>query len=206
MTESTSLESRLGGSPAKRDQLLDTIVGYVLENGVSQLTLRNLARAAGSNNRMLLYYFGTRENLIVAALQGAEDRFPGMQAIIAGIDNRAVPLDSRLFAAWQTISDPSNRPFHRLFFEIFGIAGFQHQQFTDLLTAISTEWVAHVAAAFSDVGVPDARALVFAHELVALWRGLQATLLSMGDEDLVNRAAVEATEALLVRVRHAASC
>ena len=201
MTEPKPSDAAAGQSQPRSQQLLDNIIGYVLENGVSQLTLRTLAQAAGSNNRMLLYYFGSRENVIVAALEGAEARFPGMRAIIPNLDDHSIPLDTRLFEAWQSIADPQNRPFHRLFFEIFGIAGFQHQQFTDLLTAISTEWVAHVAAAFEHEGVPDALALVFAHELVALWRGLQATLLSLGDEDLVNRAAVDATTALLARVR-----
>ncbi|WP_161580429.1 TetR/AcrR family transcriptional regulator [Subtercola vilae] len=189
---------------ARREALLVRVVDHVLENGISQLTLRELAAAAGSNNRMLLYYFGTRENVIVAALEGAERRFPTMRAIIPAIDDTSIALEQRLTDAWCTISDPANLPFHRLFFEIFGQAGFRRQQFTELLGDIGTEWVTHVAKAFEHEGVDPERSLVFAHEIVALWRGLQATLLSVGDAALVDRAARESTAALVGRLRPAA--
>jgi AcrR family transcriptional regulator len=52
-----------GGSGApERERLLGLVAGYVLEHGIADLTLRRLAAAIGSNNRMLLYYFGSRRN------------------------------------------------------------------------------------------------------------------------------------------------
>jgi hypothetical protein len=65
--------------------------------------------------------------------------------------------------------------------------------------------VGQVAAAYRAEGVEEARAESFAHETVALWRGFQATLLSAGSSAAVHRAAVEATEALVARVRSAAA-
>ena len=196
--------SEEGGS-GRREMLLAKIVDYVLANGISELTLRGLASAVGSNNRMLLYYFGSRDEIIVAALEGAADRFPGIRWIFEALDDEAVPLADRLLGAWGTISDPVNLPFHRLFFEIFGMAGFERQRFTALLGTIGTEWVNHVAAAFAADGVPADRSLMFAHEIVALWRGFQATLISMGDPAIVDRAARDATSALLARAKGAAS-
>ena len=193
------------GGAGRREMLLAKIVDYVLANGITELTLRGLALAVGSNNRMLLYYFGSREAIIVAALEGAEDRFLGMRSIFDALDDRSVPLADRLLGAWGTISDPVNLPFHRLFFEVFGMAGFERQRFTALLGTIGTEWVNHVAAAFAADGVPADRSLVFAHEIVALWRGLQATLISMGDAALVDRAARDATLALVDRAKGVAS-
>ncbi|MCU1476104.1 MAG: hypothetical protein JWQ64_797 [Subtercola sp.] len=184
----------------RKQLLLDRIVDYVLENGITQLTLRGLATAVGSNNRMLLYYFGSREELIIAALDGAELRFPGMAAVITALDTSTAPLDERLLSAWATISDPANLPFHRLFFEIFGLAGFERQRFRTFLGEVGTEWVAHVSAVLVEGGVPDAQAELFAHEIVALWRGLQATLLTGGDRAVIDRAARAATAALLDRV------
>ena len=55
---------------------------------------------------------------------------------------------------------------------------------------------------------PQAAGALFAslaHETVALWRGFQATVLSAGWSEAVDRAAVDATEALVARVRVAAS-
>ncbi len=46
---------------AHRTQLLNTIVAYVLKHGVATLSLRPLAKAVGSSPRVLLYYFGSKE-------------------------------------------------------------------------------------------------------------------------------------------------
>jgi len=189
----------------KRAELLERVVDHVLESGISQLTLRGLATAVGSNNRMLLYYFGSREELVVAALHGAERRFPGIVGVVDHLAGPDLPLDQRLLAVWRTVSDPVNRPFNRLFFEVFGLASFDPERYATLLGDIGTEWVAQVAAAYRAEGVDGVRAESLAHETVALWRGLQATLLSAGAGPGVERAAVDATEALVARVRAAAS-
>ncbi|UFS58205.1 TetR/AcrR family transcriptional regulator [Subtercola endophyticus] len=189
----------------QKEALLERIVDYVLEHGVTQLTLRSLAATVDSNNRMLLYYFGSREELIVAALAGAETRFPSMAHVITSLDDESRPLDDRLLAAWQTISDPANLPFHRLFFEIFGLAGFEQQRFDAFLGEVGSQWIEHVAAAFEHSGVEPARATRFAHEVVALWRGFQATLLTGGDPAVIDRAAREATRALSDRAADVSS-
>ncbi|MEF2975885.1 TetR/AcrR family transcriptional regulator [Subtercola sp. YIM 133946] len=186
--------------PDRRQLLLESIVDFVLENGVAQLTLRGLANAVGSNNRMLLYYFGSREELIIAALAGAEQRFPGMGRMVVLIDDDSLPVGDRLLEAWAILADPQNLPLHRLFFEIFGLAGFERQRFTAFLGAVGTEWVEHLSTALARRGVTDAQADLFAHEAVALWRGFQATLLSGGDPQLVDRSARAATHALVDRV------
>jgi AcrR family transcriptional regulator len=183
------------GSDRRRD-LLDRVVDHVLEHGVADLTLRGLSAAVGSNNRMLLYYFGSRDELIITALEAAGTRFPSMQSLLGVIDDATVPLDDRLDAVWRIIASPENLPYHRLFFQIFGLAGFEQERFTRLLDTVGTEWAAHVAQAFQDEGVDAAEATVLAHQVVALWRGLQATLISTGDLDLVNRAAAGAIRAI----------
>ena len=188
------------GASDRRARLLDRVVDYVLEHGIADLTLRRLADAVGSNNRMLLYYFGSREGIIVAAITAAEARFPGMQQILVRLDDPALPLGHRLDAAWATIADPANLPFHRLFFQVFGLAGFEQERYAAFLGTIGTEWADHVAAAIEAAGVQADEALAFGHEIVALWRGLQATLIGIGDIRLVNEAAAHGTAALLARV------
>lgn len=189
----------------RREQLLESVVDHVLESGIARLTLRGLATAVGSNNRMLLYYFGSLEELVVTALHAAEYRFNGMTTIFAEFDDRRVPLAERVQGAWTTIQDPENRPFHRLFFEIFGLAGFERDRFDELLGVIGTEWVDNVARAYEAEGLGPDDARLFAHETVALWRGFQATLLSLQDDIVVDRAARPALAALVERIEAAAS-
>ena len=69
---------------SRRDELLDLVTDHVLEHGLIGLTLRPVAAAVGTSDRMLLYHFGSRDDLVTAVVTRAEDR------AIAGID--ALPV------------------------------------------------------------------------------------------------------------------
>ncbi|RKR75031.1 TetR/AcrR family transcriptional regulator [Frondihabitans australicus] len=194
------MESATTAPTDRREQLLESIVDHVLDHGIARLTLRGLASAVGSNNRMLLYYFGSLEDLVITALHRAEVRFPTMTTILVDVEAPGASILERLNGAWATIADPANRPFHRLFFEVFGLAGYGQERFRELLGVIGTEWADSVARAYVAEGVAQEQAEALAHETVALWRGLQATLLSTGDDALVSRAALPALAALAARV------
>jgi AcrR family transcriptional regulator len=55
-------------SDDKRDALLDSMADFVLTHGLSAASLRPLAKAAGLSDRMLLYYFKDKDDLIAAIL------------------------------------------------------------------------------------------------------------------------------------------
>ena len=52
-----------------RETLLPLLAAYVLENGLADVSLRPLAKAAGTSDRMLLYHFGSKEELVAALLE-----------------------------------------------------------------------------------------------------------------------------------------
>jgi len=187
----------------RRAALLDRVTDYVLEHGISNLTLRGVAQAVGSNNRMLLYYFDSREQLVMAALESANHRFPALDRVVDALDAPGTPIAERLERVWTVLADPANRPFHRLFFEVMGIAGFERADYMPLLGTVGTEWVDRARRAFADEGVEPERATALAHEVVALWRGLQVTLITSGDEAGVAAAAEAGTRSIVERLRRA---
>jgi len=168
------------GPEPESDRLLRLTAGYVLEHGIAGLTLRRLSTAIGSNNRMLLYYFGSKEQLISRALLVASTGFPALSSAISALDGPE-PLVDRLNACWTGIAAAENLPFHRLFFEVFGVAAHQPGRFDEFLTSVGHDWVNQVAGYLRADGVPPPTAASLARELVALWRGLQFDLLSTGD-------------------------
>jgi AcrR family transcriptional regulator len=186
---------------SRRAELLERVVDHLLEQGIADLTLRRVSAAVGSNNRMLLYYFGSREQLIETALQAASFRFPTMPTLLDVLDDASRPVPERLVAVWADLADPQLLPYHRLFFQVFGLAGFAPERFTSLLDAVGTEWVGRVTAALTADGLPPRVAETLAHEVVALWRGLQATLISTGDRAAVDRAAAGGIAALWAGAR-----
>jgi AcrR family transcriptional regulator len=53
---------------AARDRLLAAMSAHVLDHGLTAASLRPLAKAAGTSDRMLIYYFGSKAALIDAVL------------------------------------------------------------------------------------------------------------------------------------------
>jgi AcrR family transcriptional regulator len=174
----------MSGEP-ERDRLLRLIADYVLEHGIAGMTLRGLGATIGTNNRMLLYYFGSKEQLIGQALTAAAQRFPAFTAGMAALDDPRVPLVDRLLAAWRGIAAPENRPFLQLFFEVFGQAAHNPGRFDGFLANVGHDWTNQVAKALQTDGVPSADAGALAREIVAVWRGLQFDLLSTNDAEAV---------------------
>ncbi|MDE2280697.1 MAG: TetR family transcriptional regulator, partial [Xanthomonadaceae bacterium] len=46
--------------PPRKDALIEPIVGYLLEHGLANLSLRPLATAIGTSARLLVYHFESK--------------------------------------------------------------------------------------------------------------------------------------------------
>ena len=77
--------SKTAPTDVKRGELLDRLADYVLANGLSAATLRPLARAAGTSDRMLLYYFPDKDAVIAAVVGRIAER------MTAVLDSRRAP-------------------------------------------------------------------------------------------------------------------
>jgi AcrR family transcriptional regulator len=58
----------------RREELLARCTDHVLEHGLIGLSLRPLAAAVGTSDRMLIYHFGNRDALVSAVLDESTDR------------------------------------------------------------------------------------------------------------------------------------
>ena len=61
-------------SASRREELLDEVVDHVLEHGLIGLTLRPVAKAIGTSDRMLIYHLGSRDQLVAEVTTRACDR------------------------------------------------------------------------------------------------------------------------------------
>ncbi len=52
----------------RREELLERVTDHVLAHGLIGLTLRPLAAAVGTSDRMLVYHFGNRDSLVSAVV------------------------------------------------------------------------------------------------------------------------------------------
>lgn len=59
---------------SRRTQLLDQVTDHVLEHGLTGLTLRPVAAAIGTSDRMLIYHFESRDGLVSAVITRVTER------------------------------------------------------------------------------------------------------------------------------------
>jgi AcrR family transcriptional regulator len=181
-----SLVSRTA-DPRIRSRLLRSIVEYVLEHGVADLSLRPLAEFVEASPRTLLYHFGSREALIVAALEEANDR---QLRLLEAWYERSAEHDARtlLLRAWQWLAAPRHDRLLRLGFETSGYALRDRKRYAAVLRTASTQWIGPVARALGDRGFPDERATALAALVVGVMRGLLFDMLATGDRARAERA------------------
>ncbi len=184
---------------SERDRLRSLVADYCLQHGVATLTLRGVAVAVGSNNRMLLYYFETKEGMIDAALEEAKQRFPMIRHVFEALEDPSQPFLDRVLAAWRSIAADENVPFVRLFFEIFGLAVREPERFSHFIESGRT-WSKRTTGVLRAEGVPAAEARLMARELVALWRGLQFDLLATGNRRAISQTHEAAAQNFARRV------
>lgn len=84
----------------RRDELLEQVTDYVYEHGLIGLTLRPVAAAIGTSDRMLIYHFESRDALVSAVVARSTERSTAaVHALPAEPDVRRGVL--ALWAAYQ---------------------------------------------------------------------------------------------------------
>ncbi len=174
--------------PDAKARLQSRLGGYVLENGLADLSLRPLARSLGTSPRMLLYHFGSKEQLITDALDEVRRRQREQVEAFLASEPDVEPGDVlRRFIPWFT--SPAHAPFLQLFFEVYGLALREPTRFPGFLDSAVQDWL----ALFDDVLsrttelVPADREIAATTVLAGL-RGLLLDLLATGDKARVTKA------------------
>lgn len=173
--------------PHRRADLLEAITDYILERGLAELSLRPLAQAVGTSPRILLYHFGSKEELVASALTTARTRETAtVESYRASAAD--VPLADLLNTAWEWISASSNHRFLRLFFEVYGLSLQDPKRFPGFLDTVVADWLPLVEAGLRTGGMDAVRARTVAPLVVAVQRGLLLDLLATGERQRVDRA------------------
>lgn len=187
----------MGRPPAieRRAELLSGATDYVLEHGLSDLSLRELAEDLGTSARMLVHHFGSKEQLIAEALAESRKR---QLALLEGFfaSSPAAPPEETLDLMWAFMSSPDAEPFMRLFFEVYGLALQDSERFPGFLEHAVMDWVQTIRAHLLASGLSERDAEEGATEGLAVLRGLLLDLLATGDRDRIHAAQRNATASL----------
>jgi AcrR family transcriptional regulator len=168
---------------ARKRELLDAAYGYVLANGLAGMSLRPLAKEIGSSPRVLLFLFGSKDELIRALLARAREEELRYLAVLR--DGQDLAATARETWAW--LAAPAHRALLVLWVEGYARsltgdpgpwAAFGRDTVRD--------WLDLLAARQPQRDAPGAEAERTL--LLAVLRGALLDLLATGDTGRVTRA------------------
>ena len=148
-------------STPDRTALLSALAGHVLEHGLNTASLRPMAVAANTSDRMLIYHFGSKDALI-AELLGylAHQMADGLAAALP--ERRYVTESALLHDILALMRTPGFQPYTRLWFDILSAAAQGNPAHLAAGRAIMEVFVDWVARRHPDgaQGAPRALALI----------------------------------------------
>lgn len=141
------------GHRHSRDDILDGAIAAALDDGISQLTFGRLAKRLGISDRIIVYYFPTKNELVSEVIIAMGLRLqtalaPALGSPVAG----HLELVRR---AWPLLATTDNDPVFALFLEANGLAAVGREPYDQLVPALVEAWI-DWATDFIDA--PDSRA------------------------------------------------
>ena len=163
---------------ARKRQLLDAAYDYVIEHGLTDLSLRPLAEAIGSSPRVLLFLFGSKDGLVQALLDRAR---ADELALLADVETKGglAEVGRRV---WRWLAHPDHRQLLTLWAEgyarsLVNPAG----PWTDFAQRTVQDWLDILAAAQPARRRRTARGAAERTLMLAVLRGALLDLLATGD-------------------------
>ena len=139
----------------RRRQLLDAMTEHLLASGLTGSPLRALAAAAGTSDRMLLYYFVDKDELLAALL----DHVAARLVRLLDQDGRGPqPFADLLRDLLAAARSPLLRPYMLLFMELAAAAGRGEEPQKTAAAGITARFIEWVAGRLSVVDAAERRA------------------------------------------------
>lgn len=172
---------------ARRAELLERTVRYAAQHGIAELSLRPLAAALGTSDRMLVHYFGSKEDLIGQALAATRPDVPALLDVHGERGHTPEEAATRFWADLTTGGEQEPRV--RLLLEVMALALTQHRRYGEYAAQAVHAWVDPLARALEDAGHERRDAEARATVLVSGLRGLALDRYLTGDRRRTDDAA-----------------
>lgn len=167
----------------RKAELREAALRYLLEHGVASLSLRPLAAALNTSARMLVFHFGSKEELVQDVMQELNTR---LQRSLKGLTDAQTPQvqAAPLKRFWEWAAAKDNQACLRLLFEVQAIAIKNPQLYGAYLSKASQDWHRAALEAMSSGN----RSTEMATLAIAVFDGLFLELMAGGDYRRLTRA------------------
>jgi len=172
---------------SKHDVLLDKIIDQLMTSGISDLSLRELASQLDTSHRVLLYHFGSKEELISEVVQEVRHREKS-HFVDSVVPNNQASTGQALTAFYDHNVSEAMRPYFHLFYEVWGIAQANPAAYEKFLEGIVSVWVDSLSEILLRAGYGYEDARTRATLVLAAMRGLQLDIFTTGEKERADRA------------------
>lgn len=176
----------------RRDDLAQQATDYVLEEGLIGLSLRPLAAAIGTSDRMLNYHFGSKDELVASVLGVSSERSAAqIRRLKPATSIRQAVLD-----LWVAISGPEQQRCQRMYVEAAALGLFGSEPYASVVREANAIWIESIRTFLVASGAPTHRVKRMATVMEAAFMGFQLDLpLDESDADIA-RAVKDLAEAI----------
>lgn len=175
----------------QREKVVERLAGHLLETGLARTSLRELARAAGVSDRMLLYYFADKAEVLgAAAIRVASQVASDLDATLPpGV---TLPPGAMIRLSAELTATPQMRRFMRLWVEMIAAAARQEEPFVTIAAQVLANFRTFLAPRLDVPAGTDREALAGA--IIALIDGL--ALVDICSDEAQSRAMRDALPGL----------
>ncbi|GGY19113.1 TetR family transcriptional regulator [Rhodanobacter panaciterrae] len=169
----------------RKEILTDELVDYLLEHGLSDLSLRPLADALGTSARLLIYHFESKEGLLTEVLDSMQTRL--RQSFGSLVERRAGQSERPLKMFWDWAITDENYPYFKLLYELQILAVQNPAVYGSYLQRNASNWSELIATALPEAERTPAMVTL----LGAVFDGLFLELMSTGDRKRTTQAVLQ---------------
>lgn len=173
---------------AARQALLDSVVAHLGEHGLAETTLRPMAAALDTTATRLLHHFGSKSQLIEAALRRVDE-------VMRQVEGRWLAKDpgmsqSDILRAWWkwVLGSRQNRNMARLCIEAATLEPTVTGLAPRIRVSMLGAWRQNIERRLVESGVPRRAARIQASVLEASFTGLMVDLMSGGERSRLSEA------------------
>lgn len=172
----------------RRAERLDAVVAYLAQHGLADVSLRPMAKALGISVNGLVHHFGSKDDIVVAALRRANEvQIDVLDRWLAG--DPGLGQADLLRRWWRWInSSPHRLALVRLGIEAAALEATASGLPGDVRAVQIGLWRLNIEHRLRAEGVPPARVEVEASLVKAMFTGLVVDLIATGERRRLGRA------------------
>ena len=155
------------GHKHSKQEILDGALATAFDGGLSQLTFGRVAKRLGINDRTIVYYFPTKDDLITEVVMAMGSEL--QQVLGTAFTSSASDHVELARLAWPVLAHLDADPVFALFFEANGLAAAGRSPYATLVPHLVEAWIVW-AAQFIDG--PPAHRRTEAETTIAIIDGL----------------------------------